>query len=895
MTSTLLPSPAIKVHCDYIASPLGIDSLSPRLGWRFMEETQSSSQRGREQKAYQIRVASSLERLEAPDLWDSGKIPSDRSFGIPYAGSPLISRQRCYWQARVWDERDESSAWCPPQTWEMGLLSPADWAARWIGYTGGWNGQALYFRSRFVLGKPVVCARAYVAGLGCYELRLNGNKVGDHVLDPAWTDYSKRVLYVTFDISEQLHQGTNVVGVIVGNGWHGQPKLLLQIEITHPDDSRTLIATEGGHSMTTSEWFVSSGPITTNSIYDGETYDARQEKDGWDRQDVRPIGNAGLHDTWQTAVEVPAPGGRLVAQTLEPIKVVEVLKPEQLASPAPGVHVFDAGQNLAGWAELRAKGEPGACVTLRFAEHLGPDGTVNQENLQKAAQTDTYILKGSADGETWEPRFTYHGFRYVQVEGLSSEPALGTLALKRIRSAVEPAGAFRCGNELLNRIEQMVVRSEAGNLHGVPTDCPQRSERLGWLNDMTVRSEQALYHFRLPRFYRKWIADIADAQDEAGRITDTAPFRWGKRPADPVSASYLLVAWHVWLHYGDDTLIREHRAGFVRWVDYLLSRAEDGILAYSSWGDWVPPVAFAIPGSVCDAVSAGTPGPLVSTAHLYWQLRLLADMARVLDDPAEAARREAQAAEVVTAFNQAFWDETAGGYGSNNQACNAIALHLGLVPHDRVSRTLASLVHAVDANGGHLSTGNLATKYLLEALSEHGRADVAFRIATRTEYPSWGYMLENGATTLWERWENVTGSKMNSHNHPMLGSVSSWMFKYLAGIRPDPEGPGFSRFIIRPHPVEGLDWAEAEYRALPGTIRSAWRRDSDRLVMQLSVPPNATARIHVPCGEVSAITERGVPVGVADGLRVLATSFGAPGETVVEAGSGHYELTVGQL
>ncbi|AHF90970.1 alpha-L-rhamnosidase [Opitutaceae bacterium TAV5] len=886
--------PAIEPHCDYVASPLGIDTLSPRLGWRFLEDAPASSRRGRRQSACQIRVASSPERLETPDLWDTGKTPSDHSFGIPYEGPPLTSRQRCHWQARVWDERDVPGAWCPPQTWEMGLLSPADWAARWIGYTGGWNGQALYFRSRFALGKPVVRARAYIAGLGCYELRLNGRKVGDHVLDPAWTDYSRRVLYVTHDIGDRLRQGVNVVGVIVGNGWHGQPKLLLQIEITHPDGSRTLVATEGGHSMINGEWFVSSGPITRNSIYDGETCDARLEKDGWDWQDVRsPMGSAGLHDMWQTAVEVPPPGGRLVAQALEPIKIVEILHPERLTSPSPGVHVFDAGQNLAGWAELRAKGEPGTCVTLRFAEHLSPDGTINQENLQKAAQTDACILKGGEAGETWEPRFTYHGFRYVQVEGLPGEPASDTLALKRVRSAVEPAGAFRCGNELLNRIEQMVVRSETGNLHGVPTDCPQRGERLGWLNDMTVRSEQALYHFRLPRFYRKWIADIADTQDEAGRITDTAPFKWGKRPADPVSASYLLVAWHVWLHYGDDTIIREHRAGFARWVNYLLSRSEDGILAYSSWGDWAPPVAFAIPGSVSDAVSSGTPGPLVSTAHLHWQLRLLADMARVLDDPAEAARREAQAAAVASAFNRSFWDEAAGGYGSNNQACNAIALHLGLAPAGRIPRTLASLVRAVEANDGHLSTGNLATKYLLEALSEHGRTDIAYRIATQTTYPSWGYMLENGATTLWERWEHVTGSRMNSHNHPMLGSVSSWMFKYLAGIRPDPEGPGFRRFVIRPHPVEGLDWAEAEYRALPGTIRSAWRRDSGRLVMQLSVPPNATARVHVPCGEECAITERGIPLAAVDGVRVLPATATGQGETVIETGSGDYELTVG--
>lgn len=404
---------------------------------------------------------------------------------------------------------------------------------------------------------------------------------------------------------------------------------------------------------------------------------------------------------------------------------------------------------------------------------------------------------------------------------------------------------------------------------------------------MTVRIEPALYNFRLARLYEKWLDDVSDTQSANGAITDTAPFKWGKRPADPVSISYLLAAWIPYVHYGDIEPLRAHYPSFKRWVDYLVSRSEAGILSYSSWGDWAPPQNEAISGSVgAGAVSARTPGDLISTGYLYYHARLLAQIARVLGDNQEALERETLAQEVARAFNAKYWDERVGGYGSNNQACNAFALSLGMVEPARVPRVVANLVQAVDRNGGHLSTGNLCTKYLMEMLTEHGHADVALRIATQTTYPSWGFMLENGATTVWERWEYLTGGAMNSHNHPMLGSVGSWFYKYLAGIRADPVHPGFSRFVIKPYVIDTLQWVEASHRILQGTIRSAWKKDGEKLKVTVTVPENTVATLHLPVEASDLITERGKPLADA-GIRVLA-SEGAG--VVLELGSGDYEF-----
>jgi alpha-L-rhamnosidase len=873
---------ASDLRCEYAHNPLGIDATRPRLSWVL-----SAARRNQQQQAYQVLAASSPEQLAAatPDLWDSGIVPSADTL-VEYGGPLLESRRRVWWKVRAWNRDGQAGPFSEPAWFEMALLHPGDWRADWIGYPGAWPGKALYFCRDFQIEKPVERARVYMVGLGWSELYVNGQKANDRVLDPPQSNYARRVLYSTDAVENLLRAGSNTIGVVCGNGWYGTIRLLLQMEITYTDGARDTIVSETMHPA---PWLVSTGPVLENSVYDGEVYDARLEDPGWASPERAPKNRL-------VAACADGPGGRRGAACLEPIRVVETLTAKAITQPQPGVYVVDLGQNIAGWALLRVRGEGGTRISLRFAETLYPDGSINQENLRNACAEDVYILKG-AEEETWEPRFTYHGFRYIQVTGypgpLTAEAVVGRV----VRTAAEVTGQFECSSPLLNRIQDMVRWTEAGNLHSLPTDCPQRDERMGWLNDMAARSEEAVYNFDLVRLLSKWVADIHDEQDPAtGAITDTAPFRWGRRPADPVSVCYLLIPWLLYVHYGDTHTMAEHFEGMRAWVDYLTSRAEDHIVTYSYYGDWAPPITFGLQGSQgSSAFSKDTPGALVSTACYAYSAALLARMAAVLGRQAEASHYETLAGYINQRFNACFFCEASGGYGINNQSSNAIALYMGLVPAERRTRVADNLAaNVLELNDGHLTTGNICTKYLLEALTAQGRASVALRIAQQESYPSWGYMLANGATTLWERWEKATGGGMNSHNHPMLGSVSAWFYRALAGIQAAPEGPGFACFELRPQIDGGLTYARAVLKTVRGTIRSAWRIEGKVLYLSLSVPVGSQARLYLPQPPGARLAEgerllwaNETPLG--DGLDGL--ELRRKGEyLVIGLGSGDYEF-----
>jgi alpha-L-rhamnosidase len=897
------------LRCEYALTPLAIDEPYARLSWQL-----NSQLRAQTQHAYQIQAASSAELLArgAPDLWDTAKVTSSAQL-VPYAGPDLHSGQRVWWRVRLWDGQHHTGPFAEPTWFEMGLLAPEDWRAEWIGWPGGWNGRALYFRRPFAIDRSVKRARAYVAGLGYYELRLNGCKISDHVLDPGTTNYDKRVFYVTYDVTPRLQHGENVLAAIVGHGWYGTPKLLLQLHIDFEDGTSIQILTQDP------TWQVGTGPIVRDSIFDGEYYDARLECPGWDKarsQRPTPVEpSLGVETDKTTAViwmrphTVDPPGGRLVTQSLEPIRVVDTLSPERVTEPHPGIIVYDLGQNIAGWAQLRVRGRRGQRVVLRFAESLHPDGSVNQENLRSAAATDTYTLRGSrtdpdgdGDIEIWEPRFTYHGFRYIQVEGYPGTPGPGAVTGRLVRSDTASAGAFTCSNELINRIHRMVWWTEATNQHSIPTDCPQRDERMGWLNDLGARTEEALYNFNMARFFAKWVADIHDAQDPAtGAITDTAPYRWGSRPADPVSISYLLIPWMLYQHYGDTTTMAAHYDGFKAWVDFLTSQATDHIVSYSYYGDWAPPVEESLDGSAgTSAISRNTPGELISTGYYCYSARLLSQMAEILGCKDDARGYADLAADIATTYHTHFYDPQTGGYGTNNQACNAFSLYMDLVPASRKVRVIGNLVHDVrNLHNGHLTTGNLCTKYILEVLTHSGNVDVAYQIATQETYPGWGYMLANGATTVWERWEHATGSGMNSHNHPMYASIGSWFYKALAGISLDPVEPGFAVIRIRPHIAGDLTHASAALQTVRGPVSSAWRLDGDTLTLEVAVPAGSRAQISIPKPSEAAacrILEGGTivwdsgPRATVDGI----TAGEDTGDTITFAvGSGTYAFTRG--
>lgn len=815
---------------EYQSNPIGIDYI-PQLSWQI-----TSGMDNVLQSAYHLQIASSEEGLTAgkADVWDSGKVESSQSTGIFIEKLPLKSRTKYFWRVKIWDNYGAESPWSETSTFETAFLSQSDWHGGWIGYVPGMPGRVQYFKSTYQTPQEVKSARAYVSGLGFYELYINGRKVGDRVHEPAQSTYSKTVYYTTYDITDCLSEGPNTFVIAVAGGWMGSPRLRMQVEFTYADNSLDILNTDRFRSVTT-------GPTMYSTVFDGETYDARLESSRLFKPYDPP---ALMNKDWGWAHNTDDPVGKMKAMRMEPIRVVESLQPKLLGKTSDGGYVFDAGRNLAGWAAMKIRGNAGDVVTLRFAETLREDGSVNQDNLRNAKVTDTYITKGEGT-EAWEPKFTYHGFRYFQVNGLSYTPAEEDFAVKVVRSDVKRISEFECSNSLLNDIDRMVVNTEASNMHSVPTDCPQRDERMGWLNDMTARIETAIYNFNLALFYPKFVADITDTQDEEGRITCVAPFRFGMRPADPVSA-YLLIAEKCYEFYGNIQVIRENYDAMKKWVDYLASRTDaDGIVDYGYYGDWCPPKEFLM-SEDGSGVSKYTPATYMSTGYLYYYERLLAKMAGLIGRDADVTEYNKMAEKTKAAFNSKYWNEELGGYSANNQSCNAFALWLGMPDESRKARVVKNLADDVVKRGYHLSTGNLCTRYLIEMLTENDHAEEAYKVATQTTYPSWGFMLSKGATTLWERWEYLTGDNMNSHNHPMMGSIGSWFYKYILGIRTDFENPAFSRFTVKPYVMGDLTFAKGSVNTVKGPVRVDWNRKGKTVTLNVEVPCGTTAEVWVP-------------------------------------------------
>ena len=795
----------VNLRCEYLVDPIGIDVLQPRFSWVLDEPA-----RGQRQTAYQVVVSTDPQAARA-DMWDSGRVASPESTHVVYAGTPLGSERTYYWKVRYWDKDGRPSPYSRVAWFEMGLLEPADWRAQWI---GGAN----QLRREFTLERAVVRARAYIAGVGYYELRINGRKAGDHVLDPGWTTYDKRVLYVTYDVTTLLRQGPNAVGVMLGQGWFGARALLLQIQVELEGGTKVQIASDA-------TWKAHAGPIVSDSLYDGEVYDARLETPGWDQP--------GFADaTWKPAAPVTPPKGVLSAQMMPPIRVVETLVPLKLTSPRPGVYVFDLEQNISGWVELRVRGPRGTAVRLRHAELVYDDGRINVENLRAARATDTYILRGDGEEEIYEPRFTYHGFRYVEVTGFSGTPRLDSVRGRVVHSDVRPVGGFSAPKPILNRLHRASWWGIKTNLHSVPTDCPQRDERIGWMGDAHLAGEAAMLNFDMAAFYTNFLHDIRDEQSADGAVTDTVPHKWGRRPADPAwGSAYPLLAWYTYQHYGDRRILEEHYEGIKKWADFLRNRSQDGILSYSYYGDWV--------------ATEKTPGELVSTFYYFYSVQVVARVAEVLGRTADAEAYRKQADAIQAAFHTRFFRGDV--YGTGSQAAQTLALYLNLAPKEARGSAWSHLVNdIVYGRNTHLTTGIHATKYLMELLARQGRAELTYELATQTTYPSWGYMLENGATTIWELWQNKTGPAMNSHNHPAFASVDGWLYRALAGLNVDPSGPGWQRIRVEPQVVRDLEWASGSIESMRGPVACAWRRTEDGMNLAVTIPAGSEAEIHVP-------------------------------------------------
>lgn len=866
-----------RLRVEYLENPVGLDVPEPRLSWIV-----TSDDRDQRQGAYEIVVASREEWLTSgrADLWASGRVASDETLHIRYAGRPLTSRQVCYWRVRSWNEAGKSSEWSGVGRWEMGLLRSEDWVGSWIGRTESTEYEpAPMLRKRFEVRGAVARASLYVCGLGYGEVSINGRRVGEAVLDPAFTRYDRRVLYVTHDVTRLLGSGRNVIGVVLGTGWfnchtkavwnfHGapwrmSPRLLLQLHVDYVDGRSERVVSDGG-------WETATGPWVFDSIYGGEKYDARLERRGWDE----PDGDGG--EGWAGVKVLAAPKGRLVAQAMPAIQSERTLPPVSIGEPAPGVYLVDFGQNLAGFAELTVTGPAGLRVEMRYGERLSADGRLDTKDIEQHIksqgvnqpfQTDTYILKGQGI-ERWHARFTYHGFRYVEVTGL--KPGADTIRAHFVHSAVPVTGQFECSNEDINRIQSAARWAYLSNLQGIPTDCPHR-EKNGWTGDAHLAAEQANFNFLPVTVQAKWIADMADEQRESGELPGIVPtsgwgYDWGNGPA--WDSAYLLIPSYAYLYFGDTEMFRRHYEGMKRYVDYLGRRAKEGIvdIGLDDRAPW----------------KTRTPAALTSTAYYYVDARILAEAARVLGRGEDSIRYGGVAESVRRAFNARFYVGAEGRYEPGSQTALACALYQGLVEPAERERVVGALIAAVNATDGHIDAGILGAKYVPNALLEAGHADVAWRVLSREDQPGWIWWLRQGATTLWEQWNGT-----ESRNHIMFGDVSAWFYKALAGIRPDPQGPGFKRFIVRPERVGELSWVRASYESMRGTIVSRWEVKDTRFRITMEVPANTVAEVHLPVRANAEILEGGKRLDRVRGVRLLRQE---ERRAVLRVGSGRYEF-----
>ena len=903
-----------ELSCESLISPV-VDSMSPRFGWKL---NASGDARGQVQTAYRILVATREARLFSgiPDLWDSGKVYSDRQLHVEYDGANVTAGQRCYWRVEVWDENDELSESSEVCWWEMGLHSPGEWAAQWIS-----NGKSLpdddaafyeddpapLMRRRFNIEKPVQRARWYTTALGYVSLTCNGEKPSDELLAPAWTHTEKTLFYSCHDVSDLLDVGENVLGAVLGNGWRnplplrmwgrinirdslpvGRPQFLSVLLIEYEDGSTERLGTD-------ELWRISDGPLLRNSVYLGETYDARLEQQGW----ALP----GFDDsTWKQATiesSTPSEVGQLTAMPIPPIKATEIVPAQSWTEIEPGKWIVDLGRNFAGWVRLRVQGARSTTIRLRMGELLQEDGSLNpmtavagqikRRNAEGisvggpgapeiAEQVITYILKG--DGlEEYSPQFTFHGFRYVEVTGFPGTPPENAIEGLRLNTDVKQVGFFRCSNPMFNELNEVVQWTLLSNLFSVQSDCPAR-EKFQYGGDIVASSEMAIFNYDMAAFYAKAVRDFRDASID-GWFTETAPYV-GIAAANYVEGAgpigwglaHPLLLDQLYRYYGDLQLIENHFEAAKRWVDLLTEYSDE----------------FIIDRCIGDHESLDPkPIELVATAQFFQAASLVSDFAAKLGREQDAAAYARLALNIRAAFVRRFLENGTGRFDSGTQAAQATALYMGLVPESERSAAIQRMVDAVRIDHeGHVAAGIFGTKYLLTALTQTGNAEVAYTMVDKRSYPGWGHMLANGATTLWETW--AQSDNVFSQNHPMFGSVSEWFFRCVGGINAEQEANGFDRFRIEPLIAEDLQFADVRYESVRGTVACHWRKDGGRLTMDVDVPVNTRATIRIPASHVRDVHEGGIPISEVESIRILPKSSETFAE--VEVGSGHYVFSV---
>lgn len=790
------------------------------------------------QEAFSLRVWS-----DGEVFWETGWIHSGKQEAV-YRGRKLPAEQRICVSVAVEDNRAARSAGYEEYFFLSGL---PELTLNWIAALRDKKDQALYFRKEFVCQRKVARATAYICGLGYHELYLNGKRIDTAVLDPAVSDYTKHCYFAVLPEVEEFLEQENCIGVVVGQGWRrneeckprgwapvkffGSPQLSMALSLVYADGTRELIHTDAS-------WLCGEGPITYSHLFNGETYDAGKRQKDWNLFGKTPRG-------FEPVRLAAAPGGKPVSMVQEPIREQEIYLPRTVTPMGEDVYVVDFGQNIAGVCALRLPEHlrKGQRIQIKFTEFLNEDGLANMDTLRTAGSTDTYLAAGDElDLTVWKPSFTYHGFRYVQIKGMGLvEP--GDLTAVSCYSDVATGSFFTCGSALINAIQKNIIQTEKANIHSIFTDCPQRDERLGWMNDATVRFEETPYNFDIGRLFPKVVADMMDTQSEDGAITCTAPFVLGFRPADPVCSSFLIAGQQALLYTGNMEIIRKAYDSFVMWEKRIGQLAEDYIVEYTAYGDWAAPVYACINGDTnIDATNSScTPGAFMSTGYYYYNAVLLREFARLLGKTEDVAYYQKLAEMIRGAMLEKWWDEEHAVMATGSQACQSFALWLGILPEEHTKAAAEHIHRELVQSGYQFTTGNLCTRYMLEMLTKYGYVEDAWTLMTREEYPSIGYMIQNEATTIWERFELKKSNCMNSHNHPMYGAVGYWFYAYLAGIRPVSEG--FESMEIRPYFPRKLLSVNAKVETVKGDVAVRWVRRYGKICLYVTLPFGTRAKI----------------------------------------------------